>query len=136
MPGPYSIVLSCLAIDILLSAGSSDEDAGHRDTREVVKTPQSDSPAPDRNINHLSIPEDLIDYLCWIPDSGYCLYTIPECDLDTAEKSGTLSKYVVRVPAPYVIEKGYRFYEGFLVCDVPYDDRIGADIPEEYYRWF
>ena len=48
MPGPYSIVLSCLAIDILLSAGASGKDAGQRDAREVVKTPQSAGSASDR----------------------------------------------------------------------------------------
>ena len=48
MSGRYSVVLSCLAIDILLSAGASGKDAGQRDAREVVKTPQSAGSASDR----------------------------------------------------------------------------------------
>lgn len=76
-------------------------------------------------------PEELVPYAAFIPDSGYCVFVIPE--VLSGKRETIPFGTSVPIPVKYVIKKGYRIENERVYCDVPYDDMIGADIPEEYY---
>lgn len=88
-----------------------------------------------KKVHYSDLPDELDEFSYWIGDSGYCLTVIPECLIGKAEKSGNLYMYEVPIPVKYVIERGYRFHKGFLVCEVKYDNDIGAIVPPEYDYW-
>ena len=85
-----------------------------------------------RKDNYPNLPEELRIFNYYYLDSGHSIVAIPECLLERAEKSGDMEMYEVPFPVKYVLEKGYRLYKGFVVCDAPYSWDFGLMIPEGY----
>lgn len=82
------------------------------------------------------LPEELREFNYRLMDSGRCLMIVPMCLLAEAKKNGSeLYLYEVAIPVKYVLEKGYQISDGYILCDVPYDKRMGVDIPESYYEY-
>ena len=77
------------------------------------------------------LPEELKPYQYWLADSGNVVMVIPECHLQKAMDSGCMSDYEVGVACSYVLKKGYRFYEDYVIVDVPYDSKTGICLVEE-----
>lgn len=75
-------------------------------------------------------PEELIPYGVYVPDSGYCVLVIPESLADRPVEEPLWN--AVPVPTRYVAKKGYRIQDELVYCDVPYDNEMGARIPELY----
>ena len=84
-----------------------------------------------RKGTYKGLPEELKPYQYWLADSGNVVMVVPESLLQQAIEHGNLSDYEVGVACSYVLKKGYRFYEGYVIVDVPYDDRMGVMVEEE-----
>lgn len=85
--------------------------------------------------NYPGLPEELREYCYRLSDAGYVIMAIPEkllkehfCEMD-------LWRYEVGIPVKYVLEKGYRFFEGYVSVDAPYDGELGLDAGDEYYEF-
>lgn len=79
------------------------------------------------------IPAELVKHYSREDDTD-TIMAIPECLLNEAKKDGTLSDYECPVPLEYILEKGYKVYNDFIVCDVQYSHELGLMIDDEYYR--
>ncbi|MBQ7372374.1 MAG: hypothetical protein IJW67_10970 [Blautia sp.] len=79
------------------------------------------------------IPEELIPYSCFVPDSGYCIMCIPKVFAEKAEENP--ARYCVPLPEKYVVDKGYSFVSGVPCVDVQYSRILGAIVPEGYETW-
>ena len=83
------------------------------------------SPSFYKHAIYKNLPEELWPYSYWVGDSGYTIFAIPESLLDDAVASGHPDYYEVPVSSTYVAKKGYQLQDGFVICDVPYDNRLG-----------
>ena len=79
------------------------------------------------------LPEELRRFNYFYPDSGHVVMAIPESLLPLAIKSGNLDDYECPIPCRYILAKGYRFHDGYVVCDAPYSMDFGVDIDEYWY---
>ena len=64
-----------------------------------------------------------LDYIC---DSGWCVKVLTTGALNTEYGEGDLSGAVAPVPVQYVMRKGYSYYKGYLLVDMPYDRIYGV----------
>lgn len=79
-------------------------------------------------------PAELQPYFYYISDSGHCIMCVLECHLEEAQQS-SMDDYELPIPIRYVLEKGYRLIDVYVVVDAPYDSAIGLDIDEKYYEF-
>ncbi len=77
------------------------------------------------------LPEELRPYHYYLLDCGHCIMCVLEMHLEKAK--GDMDNYELGVPVEYVLEKGYRFVNGYVVVDAPYNNEIGLDIDDKYY---
>lgn len=87
-----------------------------------------------RKADYPGLPEELANYCYWLADSGTCVMCVPECLLKEHFGSLELWRYEVPVPVRYVLEKGYRLFEEYVVVQADYDKKRGLAIPGEYYE--
>lgn len=85
--------------------------------------------------NYKGLPEELKEFNYYIPDGGNSIMVIPESFRSQAYASGRLDAYEVGIPVKYVLEKGYTVENGYVFCDVPYDNKVGAIVDEKYEEW-
>lgn len=83
---------------------------------------------------HASIPEELKPYHYYISDSGHCIMCVLECHLEEAQKT-SMDDYELPVPVKYVLEKGHRMIDGYVIVDAPYDSTFGLDVGDEYNEY-
>lgn len=57
-----------------------------------------------------------------------------ETHLEEAQKAG-MDDYEVPVPVKYVIEKGYRFVDGYVVVNAEYSSEIGLLVDDRYSEY-
>lgn len=76
------------------------------------------------------LPDELIPYHAYLIDSGHSILCVLESMW--AEAKSDPDMYEVAVPVKYVIEKGYRIEEGYVIVDAPYDKMVGLDIKGNY----
>lgn len=81
------------------------------------------------------LPTELKEFNYWLRDAGRSILAIPELLLERAEADGNFDLYEVPIPVKYVLEKGYRIYNGYVIVDVAYDHNLGVTVPEEYSEW-
>lgn len=74
------------------------------------------------------LPEELKEYCYYLTDSGYCIMAIPERLLKEHFGSMDLWQYECPVPAKYVLEKGWKHFEEYIVVDVPYNSETGLEV--------
>lgn len=79
------------------------------------------------------LPEELRKFNYYYDGEGHMVMAIPESLLPRAIKSGDFDGYECPIPCRYVLAKGYRFHEGYVVCNVPYSMELGVDIDESWY---
>lgn len=81
-----------------------------------------------------SVPPELQPYMYYISDSGHCIMCVLQFHLKEAKAKG-MDNYEIPVPIKYVLEKGYKIVEGFVVVDARYDSDTGLEINEKYYEY-
>lgn len=81
------------------------------------------------------LPEELRESNYFYNDSGHVVMAIPESLLPRAIESGNFDGYECPIPCRYILAKGYRFHNGYVVCDAPYSSEFGVDIDESWYTW-
>jgi len=88
-----------------------------------------------QNIKHMvskrpyhGLPPELEQYHYYISDSGHCIMCVLECHLSKSSKDD----YELPVPVKYVLEKGYRFVDGYVVVEAKYGLPLGLDVDDKY----
>jgi len=76
------------------------------------------------------MPEELRTYHYYILDSGHAIMCILEAHLE--EANGNMDDYEVPVPVKYVLEKGYRFVDGYVVVEADYSMEVGLIVDDKY----
>lgn len=87
--------------------------------------------------NYPGLPEELREFNYFVSDgeTGHVIMAVPEHTLEKAEGEGDkLDDYECPVPVAYVLKNGYRLYKDHVICQVPYSEKLGVRIPEEYYE--
>ena len=90
-----------------------------------------------RKDNYPELPEELKEFNYFLSDgeTGHVIMAVPEHTLNKAEENvDELDDYECPVPVAYVLKNGYRLYKNHVICQVPYDEKLGVRIPEEYYE--
>lgn len=77
------------------------------------------------------LPKDLEKHHVYYADSGHSIVCVLESHLDQAQKTD-MEMYEVPVPVKYVIHNGYRFVNGHVIVDAPYDEFLGLVVDEKY----
>ena len=100
------------------------------------KSLQDLNPAHIRKVDdYHGLPGELTEYCYWISDSGYSIMAVPEVLLKEHFGDMELWQYEVPMPVRYVLEKGWKFFEGYVIVVADYDDEIGLRIEGEYYDY-
>lgn len=77
------------------------------------------------------LPKELEPFYIYYQDCGKCILSILECHFNEAVESGKFKDYLVGVPCSYVLRKGYRLYNGYVIVDAPYSKELGLLVDEE-----
>jgi len=77
------------------------------------------------------LPEELKPYHVYLVDSGHNIMCVLEKHLQEKELVD-YDDYEVPVPVKYVIEKSYRFQDGYVVVDAEYSSEIGLMVHFKY----
>jgi len=97
----------------------------YRKSQEDIKHMVSKRPYPG------TLPVELNSHHYYISDSGHSIMCVLECHLAEA-KISTMDDYEIPVPVKYVLEKGYRFIDRYVVVDAKYNLPFGLDIDDKY----
>ena len=81
------------------------------------------------------LPEELKEHCYWLSDSGYSIMAIPEILLKEHFGSMELWQYEIPFPVRYVLEKGYKMFEEYVIVVADYDDEIGLKIEGDYEEY-
>ena len=81
------------------------------------------------------LPEELKEYCYYISDSGYSIMAIPEVLLKEHFGSMELWQYEIPFPVKYVLEKGYKMFEDYVVVVADYDSELGLRIEGDYEEY-
>lgn len=81
------------------------------------------------------LPEELKEYSYWIADSGYSIMAIPEVLLKDHFGDMRLWMYECAIPVKYVLEKGYKKFEKYIVVDIPYSRETGVVVEDRYAEY-
>lgn len=76
-----------------------------------------------RKVTYKELPNDLQDFIYYVPDSGYVVMAVPLVFYNEATKD--LSEYECAVPCKYIKEHGYKLIDDHVIVDIPYDKDFG-----------
>lgn len=79
------------------------------------------------------LPEELRPYHCYLLDAGHSIMCVLECHIEEARSC--MDDYEVPVPVRYVLDKGYRFVDGYIVIDAEYSSTFGLIVDDEYAEY-
>ena len=79
------------------------------------------------------IPDELKPYHYYLLDCGHSIMSVLELHL--AEAEGNMDDYEVPVPVKYVLEKGYRFVDGYIIIKAEYDPEYGLTVDDKYCEY-
>jgi len=79
------------------------------------------------------LPAELKPYHYYILDSGHSIMCVLEVHMEEAK--GDMDNYEVPVPVKYVLEKGYRIVDGYIVIEAEYSPDIGLLVDDEYSEY-
>lgn len=80
------------------------------------------------------LPEELKPYHVYLIDSGHKIMCVLEKHLEVAQEKG-MDLYELSLPVKYVIEKGYRFVDGYVVVvDAEFNGRYLV-VDERHYEY-
>ncbi|RRJ54920.1 hypothetical protein EHV15_35710 [Paenibacillus oralis] len=74
------------------------------------------------------LPAELEPFHFYISDTGHSIMAV----LEQHWGEGNPDDYELPVPVKYVLEKGWRIEQGYLIVNAPYDEVFGLDIDEGY----
>lgn len=80
------------------------------------------------------LPDDLRPYNYYILDAGHSIMCVLEAHLEEARKTN-MDDYEIPVPVKYVLEKGYRFVDQYIVVEADYSSEIGLMVDDEYFGY-
>lgn len=80
------------------------------------------------------LPSELKKHHVYYIDGGHGIKCVLNNHLAEALKTD-MRIYLVPVPVKYVLEKGYRIINGYVVCDAPYDKFVGLIVEEKYREY-
>lgn len=83
---------------------------------------------------HKVMPKELEPYHYFLLDSGHCIMCVLERHLDEAKET-CMDDYEIPIPIKYVLEKGYRIINGYIIVDADYDDSFGLNVDVKYYEF-
>lgn len=86
-----------------------------------------------KKVEYKGLPEELEPYHYYISDTGHCIMCVLEMHL--VEAKGYMDDYEIPVPVKYVLEKGYRIVEGYIIIDAGYHITLGLDVDEKYTEY-
>lgn len=78
-----------------------------------------------------SLPAELEPYHYYIADGGHAIMCVLECHLT----EGCMDDYEIPVPVKYVVGKGYRFLDGYVVVEAKYELPYGLMVDEKYSEY-
>ena len=108
-----------------------------RKVGEIMRKSLSDlNPNMIRKVDdYPGLPEELKEYCYWISDSGYSIMAIPERLLKEHFGSMELWLYEIPMPVRYVLEKGWKTFEGYIIVEAGYNSEIGLEMDGDYYDY-
>ena len=80
------------------------------------------------------LPEELQPYHYYLLDAGHSIMCVLETHLEEARKT-SMDDYEVPVPIKYVLEKGYRFVDQYVVVSAEYSSETGLMVDDEYTEY-
>ena len=80
------------------------------------------------------LPPELEPYHYYIADGGHSVMCVLECHLKENQKNG-MDDYELPVPVKYVLEKGHRFINGFVIVGAKYGLPFGLIVDDKYYEY-
>ena len=80
------------------------------------------------------LPDELKPYHYYLLDCGHSIMCVLETHLEEAQESG-MDDYEVPVSVKYVIKKGYRFVNGYVIVDAEYSSEVGLLVDDEYSEY-
>lgn len=83
--------------------------------------------------NYPGLPAELSEFNYYYAESGHILMAVPECNLEKV-KDGDYYRYEVPMPVKYVLSKGYRFQDGYLIVEATKGKHI-LNIDDSYYEY-
>ena len=81
-----------------------------------------------------TIPEELKSYHYYLLDAGHSIMCVLEMHLEEAQQTN-MDDYELPIPVKYVLEKGYRFIEGYVIVDAEYSSEIGLLVDDKYTEY-
>jgi hypothetical protein len=82
------------------------------------------------------LPEDLKPWYCFTVDGGHSIVVALDTgDLGEAPTRKELEDSVCPAPVKSVLRAGWRMYDGFPICTLPYDPDLGLVTPEADDEW-
>ena len=81
------------------------------------------------------LPEELKELCYWVADTGYAIMAIPSDVIGEAWSAMDPEMYEIPMPVKYVLDKGWKHFEGSIVVECKYSHEIGAIIPKGYEEW-
>ncbi|MCG8541871.1 MAG: hypothetical protein MJA82_18310 [Clostridia bacterium] len=87
-----------------------------------------------KNIKYKELPSELEPYNYYVLDSGHCIMSVLQVHLEEAKESN-MDDYEIPLPVRYVLDKGYKFVEGYVVVEAEYSSDFGVVVDEKYYEY-
>ena len=78
-------------------------------------------------VYHSELQEELKPYYCYVHGAGHSLICVLSEYFNKKNRDGGL----VPTPVKTVLRHGYEIKEGYLVCSIPYDKKIGLIVDKE-----
>ena len=80
------------------------------------------------------LPEELRKFNYIYNDgTGHVVMAVPESLLPQAIESGNFDDFECPIPCRYILAKGYRILDGYVICNVPYNNMLGVNIDKSWY---
>jgi hypothetical protein len=95
----------------------------YRKSQEDIKHMVSKRP-------YAGLPAELESYHYYISDSGHCIMCVLKCHLKEAKDD--MDSYEIPVPVKYVVEKGYRFLDEYVIVEAKYALPFGLNVDDKY----
>ena len=101
--------------------------------RELRKSLRDVAAMVDLNKEYPGLPKKLEPFSVYILDSGFCIMSIPEMFREPAKDDP--DAYEVGVPTKYVLTHPYSIEKGYVLIDVPYDEKFGISVDGAYWEY-
>lgn len=80
------------------------------------------------------LPKILKKYHYYIADSGHSIMCVLQMHLEEAQKTN-MDDYEMPIPVKYVLEKGYKVIDGYIVTEAECNPDYGLIVDEKYLEY-